>query len=221
MTFLITLLYFGAALCAVVLWRTWLRWQRIGARPVLSCAEVADAEPGTFVTVAGCTAGSPTSTSPLLSSPCVWYEVSHHWSRFTNSISIVHRAWGDPGLYGDRGEPVRIEPELGKRSLLAARSAMITGLAWETDEERSYYPAAYDRRFERTVPPDTPVVVTGVVRLVDGDLEARQLCRADWVDGSAHARLDELPGRYTRFIRWMVALLLAFLAFAVLLTGTS
>lgn len=64
-------------------------------------------------------------------------------------------------------------------------------------------------------------VPRGMVRLVDGDPEARQLCRGGWVDGSAHARLDELPGRYTRFTRWMVALLLAFLAFAVLLSVTS
>lgn len=224
--YLIALLYAGAALCAVLLGRTRLRWRRIGLRPVLGCAEVADAEPGTPVTVAGRTAGGPTAVAPMSGGTCVWWEILRIRTRVVSSnheeITFhVDRSWGDPGLYGDRGEPVRIEPDLAKRPLLAGRSALIKIFAIDSDGGSDYASASYDRLREHSVPPDTPVVVTGVVRLVDGEPGARQLCRGGWVDGSAHARLDELPGRYTRFVRRTVVLLLAFLALAVLLSRAS
>jgi hypothetical protein len=225
-TFLITLLYCAAVLCAVMLWRTSLRWQRIGVRPVLSCAEVADAEPGTFVTVAGRTASGPTAVAAMSGWTCVWWEVIRVRTRVVSSnyeetTVLVDQVWGDPGLYGDRGELVRIEPDLGKRRLLAGRPPLMKEFGIDRDGGSDYATASHDRLHERIVPPDTPVVVTGVVRLIDGDPEARQLCRGGWVDGSAHAGLDELPGRYTRFNRWMVALVLVFLAFAVPLSVTS
>lgn len=225
-TILITLLYCGAVLCALMLWRTSLRWQRIGVRPVLSCAEVADAEPGTFVTVAGRTASGPTAVAPMSGWTCVWWEVTRVRTRVVSSnyeetTTLVDKVWGDAGLYGDHGELVRIEPDLGKRRLLAGRPALRKEFAIDRDGGKDYATASHDRLHERIVPPDTPVVVTGVVRLIDDDPEARQLCRDGWVDGSAHARLDELRSRYARFNRWMVAVLMVFLAFAVSLSITS
>jgi hypothetical protein len=75
-----------------------------------------------------------------------------------------------------------------------------------------------DRLIEHIVPADRPIVVTGIVDLVDGEPTRRRLRRESWVDGSAQARLDELPGRYARFRLWTAAALVLLTVVTVLLT---
>jgi hypothetical protein len=220
-TAVIVSLYGASAVCGGLFCYAWLRWRRIGVRPVVDCAALASVRPGALVMVAGHTAGGPVLTAPLSGWACVWYEVVRQKTRYVSSnyeetTSDVEATAGDAGVYGPGGGRVEIAPELGQRSLLSGRPPMMRALGDRDGGRDSTY--SY-RLHEHRVVADVPIVATGVV--VETEPGLRRLDRGSWVDGCTQARLDELPSRYARFRRWTLVASVLLTGLATLLTTTG
>ncbi|GIF51146.1 hypothetical protein DFJ67_3386 [Asanoa ferruginea] len=214
---LVVFAYGFAVLFTGLTWRAWLRRLRIAGRPVLSIAEVADAEPGTAVVVAGRTAGGP----PLLTGPwsgvrCVWWEdevttMVHHSSERFEYLTTSEQS-GDANLH-DAGARVEIAPALGRRWLLGGHERMMRQAF-----SRDY--SAGGGRTEYVVDADTAVVVAGVVEIAAPAPGGRRLGHVHWADGTARARLDEITDRLMRTQRLFLVSALSLTLVAVVLTVT-
>ncbi|GAA0906469.1 hypothetical protein [Virgisporangium aurantiacum] len=212
MTGVIVSLCGAVLLCLFFLVRSMLWKRRVSARPVLTVADVAAAAPGTAVVVSGHTASFPVRISPVLGQECVWYEVARNRTRVISSnydehIRTVDETWGDLGVYNEHGTRVAVTADLGRRPILAVRSPMV--VEPPTNRPTTGSNSDFESISERLVEVGRAVVVTGVVE------PGGTLGKRSWLDGTAQSTVDDVFARHVRFQRWMLSIVVALSAVAM------
>jgi hypothetical protein len=214
---LMVLAYLGAVFLFGGTVRTLARWSDIGNRPVLTCGELAGAEPGTPVLLVGRTAAGPVLTVRHGSEPCVGYLSvrTHHRVISDNYEETTTDAGPDSGdvtLHGD-GTRVFLAQRI-RTDRLTMGPAMMT-LARTIED---YHYTQSEQRTEQVyvVPPERPVVAAGTVAVNDSG-EA-YLEWSQWTDGSMQGDADGVSRAFALDFALLLGVTLAVAAAAILLT---